>query len=986
MAKKSAPSDGKSLVIVESPAKARTISQFLGKEYVIEASIGHVRDLPQGAKQIPAQYKGEPWAHLGVNVDEGFVPVYIVPPGKTEQVRKLRALVKESSQLFLATDEDREGEAISWHLHELLHPKIPVKRLVFHEITREAILEALAHPRDIDDSLVKAQEARRIVDRLYGYEVSPLLWRKVRPKLSAGRVQSVAVRLIVERERDRMKFVSASYWDLLGSFAKASAETFQAGLVAHDGRSIPSTKDFDSATGRVKDPNLLLLDESQAQGLAERLRAAEFAVESLDDKPYTSKPYPPFTTSTLQQEANRKLGFTARRTMQVAQSLYENGHITYMRTDSTNLAAVAIEAARELVSRHYGGEYLPDQPRVYRTKVKNAQEAHEAIRPAGHPFALPETLRGKLSVDEFKLYDMIWKRTIASQMTDARGRRLTVTVAGGGAQFTAGGKTIDFPGYLRAYVEGSDDPQAELADKETVLPDLKVGEKLRLSDLEAKGHTTQPPSRFNEATLTKALEELGIGRPSTYASIIETILARDYVFKRGNALVPTWTAFAVSQLLASHLPALVDYRFTAQMEDDLDAISRGEAAQLDYLTSFYFGNGQVGLKKQLQNKVDEIDARDVSRISLGTPQAEGARGEEIFVRVGRYGPFLQQGERRASIPDGSPPDELTLDAALAMLDKAAIAEEPLGICPDTHRPVYLKIGRFGPYVQRGRPDDEEKPKNASLLKGMKPDEVDLGQALKLLSLPRDLGDFPVSPPSSPVVGAEPKSSGEPNAVENTTPAPTAAPFSTEGLIGKSVVAHNGRFGPYVKCGEETRSLPSDVSPLDVTLTQAVELLSQPKKARRGFGAPREPLKVFAASPVTKQAVQLLEGRYGLYLADGQVNASLPKTMAPEELTFERALELLAERAAMGPSKKPIRSRSASKPPAKPKAAKKASAKSSAKAAPKTAKKKVAAKGAKSARKSAKKSSSATPRAKGTAAGKRNPSSALLEADAAAAPF
>lgn len=862
MAKKAAASrSGKSLVIVESPAKAKTISHLLGRNFTVEASIGHVRDLPQGAKQIPAEFKGEEWAYLGVNVNRDFDPVYIIPPGKTAQVRKLKGLLKDAKDLYLATDEDREGEAISWHLHELLKPKVPVHRLVFHEITKEAIEEALANPRDIDDDLVKAQEARRIIDRLYGYEVSPLLWRKVRPRLSAGRVQSVAVRLIVERERQRMAFRSATYWDLLGEFAKANQQSLKAELMSVDGRKIPDGKDFDPATGKLKDTSLLQLNEADANALIERLRKAKFKVATLEEKPYTSKPYPPFTTSTLQQEANRKLGYTARRTMQIAQSLYENGHITYMRTDSTNLARVAVEAARDLVKSEYGAEYLPDQPRVYQTKVKNAQEAHEAIRPAGHPFELPEQMRTQLNHDEFRLFEMIWKRTIASQMSDASGRRTTITIEGDGAVFQVGGKTIDFPGYLRAYVEGSDDPLAELADQDTVLPSVVVGEALDCRDLEPLSHTTQPPARFSEASLTRALEELGIGRPSTYASIIDTILAREYVFKKGNALVPTWVAFSVATLLESHLPNLVDYRFTAQMEDDLDAISRGEAGHVDYLKNFYYGNGQDGLKKQLANKVEEIDARDISRIPIGTAE----NGEQIVVRVGRYGPFLQQGERRASLPDELPPDELTVEMATEMLNQAAQAEEPLGICPDTLKPVYLKLGRFGPYVQRGTADDEEKPKNASLLKGMLPNEVTLEVALKLLSIPRELGQHPTS--------------------------------------GQPIVAYNGRFGPYIKCEEETRSLPAGVSPIDVTLEQALELLAQPKAARRGFGAKREPLKVFEESPVTKQKIQLLEGRYGMYVTDGETNATVPKELTPETLTFAQSVELLAARAALGPPKK-----------------------------------------------------------------------------------
>ena len=860
--KKAAPGSGNSLVIVESPAKARTIGKFLGPAYAIEASIGHVRDLPQGAKEIPEKYKGEDWAYLGVNVKEDFEPVYIVSRGKNKQVQKLKSLLKQADQLYLATDEDREGEAISWHLCQLLKPKVPVHRLVFHEITKEAILDALESPRSIDESLVRAQETRRIIDRLYGYEVSPLLWRKVRPKLSAGRVQSVAVRLIVERERARMAFVSATYWDLQATFARSSGETFQATLVSVNGRKIPASRDFDPATGKLKDDSMLLLNEQQAQQLLQRIQSGDCKVLNVEDKPYTTRPYPPFTTSTLQQEANRKYGFTARTTMQVAQSLYETGHITYMRTDSTNLAKVAVEAARDLVKSQYGDQYLPTQPRVYQTRVKNAQEAHEAIRPAGHPFDFPEGLRARLTNDEFRLYDLIWKRTIASQMADARGHRITVTVECDGAIFQVSGKTIEFPGYLRAYVEGSDDPEAELADREDILPAVTKGEPLQCREIDPKSHTTKPPNRFSEAALTRMLEEKGIGRPSTYASIIETILQRNYVFKKSGALVPTWVAFAVCQLLENHLPDLVDYTFTAQMEDELDAISRGEMGHVDYLSAFYFGNDHPGLKQQLTNKVDEIDARDVSRISLGKPED----GSEVVVRVGRYGPFIEQGdgERRASIPENMPPDELTLEVALEMLEKSAQGEEPLGHCPDTGKPVYIKMGRFGPYVQRGNADDDEKPKNASLLKGMEPHEIDLETALKLLSLPRELGAHP----------------------EN----------------GEQVVAHSGRFGPYVKCGEETRSLPAEVSPLDVSLQLAVELLAQPKKGR-GARAKKEPIKVFDESPVTGNPVQLLDGRYGPYVTDGTTNASLPRTMSPDEMTFERALDMLAERAAKGTTKK-----------------------------------------------------------------------------------
>ncbi len=898
MAKKAKAASGTSLVIVESPAKARTIGKFLGKDYVIEASIGHIRDLPRGAKEIPKQYKDQHWAYLGVNVDKDFEPVYIVPSDKIKQVTKLKSLLKDAKELFLATDEDREGEAISWHLCQVLKPKVPVRRLVFHEITKEAILAAVAKPREIDNDLVRAQEARRIIDRLYGYDVSPLLWRKVRPRLSAGRVQSVAVRLIVERERQRMAFVSATYWDLLGTFVKNSGEKFQAGLVSVDGRKIPSSRDFDSATGKVKNPDLLVLDGDEADQLLARLKNTDSRIENVEVKPYTTKPYPPFTTSTLQQEANRKCRFTARQTMQVAQNLYENGHITYMRTDSTNLAAVAVEAARDLVTSQYGNDYLPDKPRTYQTKVKNAQEAHEAIRPAGHPFDFPDALRGELTPDQFKLYDLIWKRTVASQMVDARGHRMTITIEVDGAVFQVSGKTIDFPGYLRAYVEGSDDPEARLADQEDLLPSVEVGEVLRCGELESKSHTTQPPNRYSEASLTRALEEMGIGRPSTYASIIDTILAREYVFKlpRSNILVPTWTAIAVARLLEVHLPDLVDYQFTAEMEDELDAISRGEISHVEYLKTFYFGNGTPGLKAQLKNKIDEIDARSVCQVLIGKPDAEGEAGEEIYVRVGKYGPFLQQGERRASLLENMPPDEVTLEAALELLDKAALADEPLGICPETHKPIFLKVGRFGPYVQRGTAEDDEKPKNASLMKGMEPEDVDIEVALKLLSLPRRVGEHPES--------KEP------------------------------IEAFNGRYGPYIKCVDETRSLPEDVSPLDVTVEQAVELLAKPKPGR-GAANKKEPIKVFDVSPVTEQPIQLLEGRYGPYVTDGTTNASIPRGTSTDEVTFELALDLLKVRAEKGPAKKKAKKKATKKKATKKKAAKKKATKK------KTVKKKAA---------------------------------------------
>ncbi len=629
-----AKSQGKSLVIVESPAKARTIAKFLGSGYQVEASIGHIRDLPAGAKEVPDEFRSEPWAYLGVNVDQNFEPVYVVPAEKKKQISKLKDALKEATDLYLATDEDREGEAISWHLHQVLKPRVPVHRLVFHEITREAIQHALASPRQIDDGLVRAQETRRILDRLYGYDVSQLLWKKVRPNLSAGRVQSVAVRLIVQRERERMKFRSATWWDLEAVFATDDDRRLPATLVSVGGRRVPSGKDFDPATGQIKDKNLLLLDGPAAQALVDRLRTTQFRVTQIEHKPFTERPKAPFTTSTLQQEANRKFGFTARRTMDAAQRLYENGYITYMRTDSTTLAQVAVDAARDLVQGEYGQKYLSPEPRQYQSKVKNAQEAHEAIRPAGHPFKKPQELKSELGVDEYRLFELIWKRTIASQMADARKRRVIVTIEGGDAVFQATGTIIEFEGFLRAYVEGSDDPEAELADKETLLPDVQQGQGVRPDQLTAKDHTTQAPARYSEAALTRALEELGIGRPSTYASIIETIQSdkRGYVFRKGNALVPTWTAFCVTRLLEEHFGSLVDYEFTAQMEDLLDAISRNEAAANEYLQTFYFGDTEnSGLKPRVKAKEKEIDPREMARFSLGNPTNDPVSNEEVFV-------------------------------------------------------------------------------------------------------------------------------------------------------------------------------------------------------------------------------------------------------------------------------------------------------------------------------------------------------------------
>ncbi len=891
-----AKSSGKSLVIVESPAKAKTIAKFLGKDFQVEASIGHVRDLPRNRADMPEEFKREAWAYLAVNVEDNFQPVYIVPDDKKKQVTKLKQALKDADQLYLATDEDREGEAISWHLQELLKPKVPVHRLVFHEITKEAIQAALQSPRKIDDGLVQAQETRRILDRLYGYDVSALLWKVVGGGLSAGRVQSVAVRLIVQRERERIAFRSGTYWDLEAIFKTAKGENLAATLSTVNGQKIPSGKDFDSATGKLKNKDLLQLDEAAATVLAAKLKSASFRVTSVEVKPFVERPRAPFTTSTLQQEANRKLGFTAKRTMQAAQRLYENGYITYMRTDSTTLSSEAINAARNLVRSEYGEPFLHPEVRTYTGKVKNAQEAHEAIRPAGTPFRLPSALRGELDGDQFRLFDLIWKRTVACQMADARKRRISVTIEGGGATFVASGTSIEFEGFLRAYVEGSDDPEAELADKETLLPNVQQNDPLTTHLLDPKGHTTQPPARYSEAALTKALEDKGIGRPSTYASIIETIQARNYVFKKGTALVPSWTAFLVIRVMEEYFEPLVNYDFTAQMEDYLDSISRQEAVASQYLRDFYFGNdanpgSPIGLKPRLANA--DIKPLEMARFTLGRPE----QGEEVFVRVGKYGPSVEQGERRVSVPDEMPPDEMTLPVALELLASGDRQNEPLGEHPETGQPIFLKVGRFGPYVQLGANDDEEK-KNRSLLKGMTPEDLTVESALLLFSLPRNLGPHPES--------------------------------------GVPIEANDGRYGPYIKCDKDTRSLPEGVSPLEVTLAEAVELLKQPKA--RGRAAAKEPIKTFDASPITGNPVKLLEGRFGPYVADGTTNASLPKGVDPANFTFEAALELLAERAARGPSTKKKVSRKKSST-----AAKKADGESKKTPTKKAAKKKAAAK-------------------------------------------
>lgn len=847
------------LVIVESPAKARTIEKFLGSGFKVAASIGHIRDLPGKAAEVPAWARGKAWARLGVDVESDFRPVYIVPAEKRAQVQKLKELLRGADALYLATDEDREGESISWHLLEELKPKVPVHRLVFHEITREAIQAALRHPRQLDSDLVRAQETRRVVDRLYGYEVSPLLWKKVRPKLSAGRVQSVAVRLLVERERARMAFRAATWWDVLGVFA-AGAGSFPAELAELDGRPIARGKDFDERGGLKAEDGRVVLDEATARGLVERLQGQAATVEGVESRPTTDRPAPPFTTSTLQQEANRKLRWTARRTMTVAQQLYETGWITYMRTDSTTLSDEALRAARELIAAQYGADYLPAQPRVYRNKVKNAQEAHEAIRPAGTRFRSLEEARRELEADAARLYELIWKRTVACQMADARGSATTARVQmGTGADraiFVASGKTIHFPGYRRAYVEGSDVPEGELAEQERILPAMQVGERLRTETLEARGHETRPPPRLTEASLVKEMEARGIGRPSTYASIIDTILRREYVFKKGNALVPTFTAFAVTGLLEAHLGWLVDYEFTARMEEQLDEIARGEAASLDYLRAFY--QGERGLTRRLQEAEGKIDPREVCSIPIG----QASDGEPLLVRIGRFGPFLTMGEARADIPEDLPPDELTPQLAMELIGRRREGPTVLGSDPATGEPVLRLHGRFGPYVQLGEVvEGQPPPRRASLLPGMSEESVDLVTALRLLSLPRTLGVDPQT--------------------------------------GEEVVVSNGRFGPYLRRGKTSRSLPPGVSALDIALEDALRLLAT-APARRG----PEPIARLGVDPRTGRELTLMKGRFGPYVTDGETNASLPKGADPLLLDLAGAAELIQARE--GAPKKPGR--------------------------------------------------------------------------------
>ncbi|GAB2590622.1 type I DNA topoisomerase [Microlunatus antarcticus] len=903
---------GRRLVIVESPTKVASIASYLGDGYIVESSRGHVRDLPTGAAEVPAKYKGEKWARTGVDVDHDFEPLYVVAQDKKATMRSLKDALAQADELLLATDDDREGEAIAWHLLQELKPKVPARRMVFREITPKAIADAVANLRDLDTDLVDAQETRRILDRLYGYEVSPVLWKKVMPRLSAGRVQSVATRLVVERERERIAFRTGSYWDLdavLDAGEGAEPPLFPARLTRVGERRVAQGRDFDSRGQLVSRPNEVLvhLDETQTRSLAASLETAPFRVAGVDSKPYTRKPYAPFRTTTLQQEAGRKLGYTAQRTMSVAQDLYEGGYITYMRTDSSVLSDTAINAARAQVTQLFGASYLPSSPRIYANKGKNTQEAHEAVRPAGDTFRTPAQtgLRG----DQFRLYELIWMRTIASQMKDAEGFSTTVRIEatpatgldGGAAEpctFVASGRTLTFHGFLKAYVESSDEPDGSGDDAQARLPQLREDQTLRPESLTPAGHETRPPARYTEPSLVAKLEELDIGRPSTYASIIRTITSRDYVFKKGSALVPTWLAFAVTRLLEEHFPALVDYKFTAQMEDTLDEIAKGNAARVEVLTDFYFGAGgkrvldgsgepapdapvlseedlagHEGLQR-LVSELGDIDARRLSTFPVGD------LGSTVVVRVGRYGTYVEDADgRRANVDDELPPDELTYELAQELLSKPMGEERELGADPETHRTVVAKQGRFGPYVtevlEEGAPKNA-KPRTGSLFASMSVDSVTLEDALKLMSLPR-------------VVGA--------------------------GADGEEITAQNGRYGPYLKKGTDSRSLETEDQIFDITLEQAEAIYAQPKQ--RGRAAAKPPLAELGPDPVSGRPMVVKEGRFGAYVTDGELNATLRRDDDPTTITAERGAELLADKRAKGPApKKTTRRAPAKKAPAK----------------------------------------------------------------------
>ena len=968
---------GKTLVIVESATKAKKIQPYLGDNYIVEASVGHIRDLPRGAADVPAKYKKESWARLGVNPEDDFAPLYVVSPDKKKKVADLKSKLKQCDQLYLATDPDREGEAIAWHLLEVLKPKVPVRRMVFNEITKSAILEAADNTRDLDYNLIDAQETRRILDRLYGYEVSPVLWKKVMPRLSAGRVQSVATRVIVERERERMAFIPADYWDLAATLDTGAADadnpaTFDARLTAVDSKRVALGRDFDDR-GNVKSKDVIVITEPQAKALESALQGAGMEVAGVEHKPYTRKPYAPFMTSTLQQEAGRRLHFTSERTMRIAQRLYENGHITYMRTDSTSLSKQGLSAARNSATSIYGAEYVSDSPRVYDRKVKNSQEAHEAIRPAGESFATPGQLSGQLDAEEFKLYDLIWKRTVASQMADAKGTSMKVTVAGTAAtdkgsydvEFSATGRTITFPGFLKAY--GADDTKGDKKG-ETRLPHLEEGRALTAKEVTAEGHSTNPPARYTEASLVKKMEDLGIGRPSTYASIIKTIQDRGYVVSRGNALVPSWVAFAVVGLLEENFTELVDYDFTSSMEDELDQIATGIEDGTAWLNGFYFGNAEAneqkaasiarhgGLKSLIDVNLEAIDARKVNSLLLYTD----AEGRDVFVRVGRYGPYIERAVgtnddgsieyQRANLSETVTPDGLNEELAEKLFATPQGGRE-LGENPENGRMIVAKEGRFGPYVTEVVREDERekaegeaeevvakeraeedkqraeegkraknwetktaakqkekrvkeyienklKPGTASLFSSMEPSTVTLEEALKLLSLPREVGE-------------------------------------DDGVM---ITAQNGRYGPYLKKGNDSRSLAKEEQIFTITLDEARRIYAEPK--RRGRAAAQPPIKQLGDNDVSGKPMTVKDGRFGPYVTDGTTNASLRRGDDPEQLTDARANELLSERRAKeasGETKKKSTKKS-SKKTTKKKATKKATKKSTKKAGKKATKK------------------------------------------------
>jgi DNA topoisomerase-1 len=906
----------RALVIVESIAKATRIQSMLGPDYIVKPSIGHIRDLPQSAADIPASVKGEKWARLGINVHDHFKPVYVISSDRKKIVAELKAALKEVDELYLATDEDREGEAIAWHLQEVLSPKVPVKRMVFHEITPAAIAKAVSETRDLDLRLVDAQEGRRFLDRLVGYEVSPVLWRAVDKARSAGRVQSVAIRLVCERERERMAFTSATWFDVTAS-ADSMGNYFDATLESINGSSLATGKNFDAAGVLDAKAKVQVLSEASATSIAQVLPGTSLSVVSVASTPRTQRPQPPFMTSSLQIEASRKLRFDPERTMRAAQRLYEQGWITYMRTDSTTLSDEAIRAARATAATMFGDDYVADAPRRYDRKVKNAQEAHEAIRPAGESFRSLDEANSQLGGDELAVYDLIWKRTLASQMVDARLTqdkvRLVSTLSGivgidGEVEvgLSATGLRIEFPGFRRAYVEGTDDPEAELADQERILPPLAEGEVVPVTSAEANGHDTQPPDRYSEATLIKKLEDLGIGRPSTYASVMKTIDRRGYVWKKGKSLVPTFRAFAVVNLLEHYFADLVDYQFTAAMEDELDEIAQGNQDLEPWLQKFYFGDpsattelAKLGLE-HMTHEPHEFDFAAINSLPLGV----APDGVAVSVRSGRYGPYLVHGEDRVSIPEATEPDSLSVDKALELLS-APSNDRELGLDDETGLPIFLKAGRYGPYVQVGEmTDPKEKPKTASLLTTMSPETVTLEDATRLLSLPRDVGEHPE---------------------------------------GGSIIAQNGRYGPYITWGKETRSLEDEEQIFSIDLDEALKLLAQPKQ--RGRRAAAGPLKELGEDPVTKRNVVVRTGRFGLYVTDGETNATLRLGDTPETITLERAGELLAERRNAEPSSRPRKAAKSTKKASK-KPAKKTTKKSSAKKATGSAKRAAVAQGAK----------------------------------------